>query len=252
MQHIPEITITPLNENTISIEFGDTLATPTPEIAQFISTFRTALLAQLSASHPSLVKDHVTSYRSLILYYDFLQLRAHTLKHIIETCWHTFIRSPNPLNEQGTNNKIIEVPVYYSEETGPDLHIIADTHKISIDTLIQKHTEKTYRIYAMGFAPGFAYMGFVAPELRTPRLATPRAQVAKGSVGIAGAQTGVYPKESPGGWNIIGRCPTDLIDLTHPIQTCCLFSVGDRIKFNAIDQKTFVSLGGTLTQGARK
>ncbi len=256
MKYFPEITITALNENTISIEFGDTLATPTPEISHIISSFRIYLLDQLQSSHPNLISDHVTSYRSLVLYYDFLQLCTNATKHTIEQYWDVFTRTSNYLNELKTSNetktKIIEIPVYYSEETGPDLQMVAKSHNITIETLIQKHTSKPYRIYAMGFAPGFAYMGFIPPELRTPRLSTPRTKVAKGSVGIAGAQTGIYPKESPGGWNIIGRCPIDLINLERPIRECCLFNVGDRIHFNPIDRQTFLSLGGTLLEGGEK
>ncbi|MFL0800694.1 MAG: allophanate hydrolase subunit 1 [Agarilytica sp.] len=265
MNSFPDITITALNENTISIEFGDalefdstlanSLAIPTPEISQLLSSFRIYLLNQLQLSHPKLIRDHVTSYRSLVLYYNFVQLRAGGIKHLIENYWHEFTRESDYVNElktpNGANAKIIDIPVYYSEETGPDLQAIANTHKITIETLIQKHTAKPYRIYAMGFAPGFAYMGFVAPELRMPRLSTPRTKVAKGSVGIAGAQTGIYPKASPGGWNIIGRCPIDLIDLARPIQECCLFNVGESVRFNAIDRQTFLSLGGTLKNGQK-
>ncbi len=256
MNSFPDVTITALNENTISIEFGDTLATPTPEISQLISSFRIYLLNQLQSSHPKLINDHVTSYRSLVLYYDFLQLRTSAIKHTVEKYWDDFTCNSNDVNvfktPSDTNAKIIDIPVYYSEEAGPDLQALANTHDITVETLIKKHTAKPYRIYAMGFAPGFAYMGFVPPELRTPRLSTPRTKVPKGSVGIAGAQTGIYPKDSPGGWNIIGRCPIDLIDLERPIKECCLFNVGDRVRFNAIDRQTFLSLGGTLTDGGEE
>ena len=108
----------------------------------------------------------------------------------------------------------------------------------SIETLIQKHTEHIYNVYCLGFLPGFAYMGDVPDSIRLPRHQSPRPKVVAGSVGIAGKQTGIYPMDSPGGWQIIGRTPIKIFD---PVKLS-LLKVGDQVKFNSIDLEMFHQL----------
>jgi len=110
--------------------------------------------------------------------------------------------------------------------------------------VIDLHTGTDYRVYAIGFAPGFAYLGEVDERIAAPRLATPRARVARGSVGIAERQTAVYPSDSPGGWNLIGRCPVPLFDArAHPPMPV---SVGDTVRFESVSRERFLALGGDL------
>jgi inhibitor of KinA len=134
----------------------------------------------------------------------------------------------------------IEVPVCYGGSFGPDLADVAGFAGISTGAVIAMHTARSYRVQMLGFAPGFAYMAAVDPRIAMPRRPTPRLTVAAGSVGIAGAQTGVYPFDSPGGWQIIGRTPLRVSDFDRPRPF--LFAAGDTVRFRAIDEATFATL----------
>ena len=144
------------------------------------------------------------------------------------------------------SGKLVELPVYYSAESGPDLALIAQTKNISIDEVIKRHQAISYRVYAIGFAPGFAYLGEVDPLLQMPRLATPRAKVPRGAVAIADRQTAVYPAPSPGGWNLIGLCPTRMFN--PQAEPAMPVAVGDEVRFVAIDKAEFIRLGGELPE----
>ena len=124
------------------------------------------------------------------------------------------------------NSRLVTIPAFYDESVGYDLKRVASFHNLSIKEVIKKHSSKIYDVYAIGFLPGFAYMGVV--DIPTPRI-EPRSKVAKGSVGIASDQTGVYPIDSPGGWNIIARTYIELFD--EKIDGFSLLKVGDRVKF---------------------
>ena len=133
--------------------------------------------------------------------------------------------------------RTVEIPVCYGGEFGPDLDELPATHKLSPSRVIELHTSRTYRAYFLGFAPGFAYLGDVAPELATPRLATPRKKVAAGSVGIVGAQTAVYPFATPGGWRLIGRTPLEMFRKDR--EPMALISMGDEVRFRAITREEY-------------
>jgi KipI family sensor histidine kinase inhibitor len=143
-----------------------------------------------------------------------------------------------------TAGKLVTLPVYYAPETGADLAALGARTGLHTDEVIALHSALEYRVYAIGFAPGFAYLGEVDERIATPRLATPRQCVPRGSVGIADRQTAVYPAESPGGWNLIGRCPTPMFEATRtpPMPV----AVGDRVRFEPIDRERFLELGGEL------
>lgn len=136
-----------------------------------------------------------------------------------------------------TEGRLVEIPVLYGGEFGPDLHIVAETHGMSIEEVIEIHTTPEYLVYMIGFAPGFPFLGGLDERIATPRKLTPRTSIPPGSVGIAGKQTGVYPLETPGGWQIIGRTPTDLFmpDMSPP----SLLQSGDKIKFCPITQEEY-------------
>ncbi|WP_417549092.1 5-oxoprolinase subunit PxpB [Methylophaga sp.] len=142
------------------------------------------------------------------------------------------------------SGKLIEIPVWYHPDVGPDLQHVADYHQISIEQVIQRHTEMTYQIFAIGFAPGFAYMGNVNKQLATPRLSTPRPNVVAGSVAIADLQTAVYPISTPGGWNILGRTTMKMFDRESP--KLCPVLPGDRVKFVSVSKNDFLLAGGQL------
>ena len=140
--------------------------------------------------------------------------------------------------------RTVVLPVYYAPEAGIDLESLAARAGLSISQVIALHAGTDYRVYAIGFAPGFAYLGEVHERIAAPRLDTPRAHVPRGSVAIADRQSAVYPCASPGGWNLIGRCPTPMFDPNaHPSMPV---SVGDIVRFESISRERFLTLGGNL------
>lgn len=131
------------------------------------------------------------------------------------------------------NGKHVEIPVHYGGKHGPDLAAMAKALNLSVEDVVNLHTEATYTVYFIGFQPGFPYLGGLSESLYFPRHAIPRTQVPAGSVGIGGEQTGVYPFESPGGWQLLGQTDTALFDLTKDSPT--LLNAGDTLRFTAID-----------------
>jgi len=139
--------------------------------------------------------------------------------------------------------KLIELPVYYHPEVAQDLMMLAEAKEMSVDEVVRMHSEVEYSVASLGFAPGFAYLSGLNPELATPRMSAPKV-VAKGSLGIAGEQTAVYPRESPGGWVIVGNCPVDLFDYGRdPITE---FEVGARVRFSSVSRREFIAMGGLV------
>ena len=184
------------------------------------------------------VVELVPSYASLLVIFDPLKTDYFAVKKTISTLLNENI------SEVTSSQKIIELPVYYSLESGPDLETLASRSGLSIEEVIKIHQQTIYQVFAIGFAPGFAFLGEVDERIACPRLTSPRAKVAKGSVGIADRQTAIYPNESPGGWNLIGLCPQVLFNPN--ISPYLTYQVGDSVKFKAITQAEFLELGGLL------
>jgi len=136
--------------------------------------------------------------------------------------------------------RVVTLPVCYGGAFGPDLEVVASHCALSPDEVVARHCGATYRVFLLGFTPGFPYLGGLDPALATPRRATPRTLVPRGAVGIAGLQTGVYPLESPGGWQLIGRTPLALFDPLRPEP--CLLRPGDTLRFEAIGAPRFQEL----------
>ncbi len=129
------------------------------------------------------------------------------------------------------------LPVCYDLNFGIDLEEVADKLDMTIDEIVEQHTASIYTVYGIGFLPGFMYLGGLPESLEIPRKATPRLKVEKGAVGLAGKQTGIYPQESPGGWNIIGNCSVPIFDAER--KDPCLVSVGDKIQFYSISKAEY-------------
>ena len=160
------------------------------------------------------------SYHSILIQYNIFKYDDNVIRNTIaELIENTVSSSDTPLPKQSIG-KTIEIPVDYNQ--GLDLQRIADLNGLTIDEVIIRHTAQTYRVYAVGFMPGFAYLASVDDAIATPRLDTPRNKVPKGSVAIAQTQTAVYPQESAGGWNIVGHTDFDSFDT---------FEIGDRVRF---------------------
>lgn len=170
--------------------------------------------------------ETISAYNSLLLIHPSLEVDHQNFSKKIKD-WYK--ESSGRINRE----KILwKLPVCYDTSFGIDLEDVAKRLDKSVDAIIKLHTENTYTVYGIGFVPGFMYLGGVPSELEIPRKATPRLKVQKGSVGIAAKQTGIYPQESPGGWNIIGNCPVPLFDRNK--KDPCFVNVGDRIQFQPI------------------
>jgi KipI family sensor histidine kinase inhibitor len=182
--------------------------------------------------------DLVPSYASVLVVYDPMKTDHLSVGHRLRTALSGLSDSED---RQG---RTVVLPVYYAPESGADLEALAERAGLSIEEVIGLHSGTEYRVYAIGFAPGFAYLGQVDERIAAPRLTTPRLKVPRGAVAIADRQTAVYPAVSPGGWNLIGRCPTRMFDPratpTMPV------AVGDRVRFEAISRDSFLALGGEL------
>lgn len=186
--------------------------------------------------------DIIPSYTTILVVYDPLAVDFRQAESVIRK-----LVSEQPLEESGgtpkpNQTKTHQLPVYYSHESGPDLQRIAQLNNISVQQVIDLHCADTYRVFALGFMPGFGFLGSVDERIATPRLDSPRSQVPAGSVGIANRQTAIYPAASPGGWNLIGRCPTQLF----APDTLSLLRVGDEVQFYPVTRAEYLALGGIL------
>ena len=180
------------------------------------------------------IEEVVPSYSSLAVFYDPAQISLQALCDLLREC------EQNLDEAQIDASRTITIPVCYGGEFGPDLADVARHNQLSIASVIEGHCAAQYRNFAIGFAPGFCYLGGLDQRLHTPRLKTPRTLVAAGSVGIAGSQTGIYPQDSPGGWRIIGRTPLTLFaaDRSEP----CPYRAGDNLRFQAVSESEFYKI----------
>lgn len=180
------------------------------------------------------VEALIPAYSTLAVTYNPLAVSVSDLKAHLRTAMATL--PP----EQAAKARVVDIPVCYGGELGPDLAFVARHHNLSAAEVIARHSAAPYHIYTIGFAPGFCYLGGLDPRLKTPRLETPRTLVPAGSVGIAEAQTGVYPLASPGGWRLIGRTPLRLFDAdrSEPF----LYQAGDSIRFVPIEYAEYERL----------
>ncbi|HSV62117.1 MAG TPA: 5-oxoprolinase subunit PxpB [Chthoniobacterales bacterium] len=192
---------------------------------------------QLETARIRGVLDLVPAYTTIGIFFDPAQTGTFDeIRTSIESALQT---SLEPARPRADGNTIIEVPVCYEDEFAPDLDEVARHAALSPDEVVRRHSEATYRVSCVGFTPGFGYLSGLPPKLATPRRASPRKEVPIGAVAIGGTQTGIYPRKSPGGWNIIGRTPLRLFDLDR--NPPALFHTGDRVRFRKISRAEFDS-----------
>lgn len=182
--------------------------------------------------------DLVPSYASILVLYNPLQTDHLSLAKRLRKALE------NLSADTSSTGREVVLPAYYSPESGADLEALATGVGLSVEEVIYLHTSTEYRVYAIGFAPGFAYLGQVDERIAAPRLSTPRVHVPAGSVAIAERQTAVYPADSPGGWNLIGRCPLPMFDPSR--EPYMPVAVGDRVRFERVDRENYLALGGKL------
>ena len=180
------------------------------------------------------VRDVVPTYRSVAIYFD--PLRTDYDRLLTEVHAH----APRAPATAAAAAPPIRIPVCYGGELGPDLPAVAKFGQVSEDEAVQIHTAGVYRVFMLGFVPGFAYMGIVDARIAAPRHPTPRVRVPSGAVGIAGVQTGIYPADTPGGWQLIGRTPAKPFDAGRPAPF--LLKAGDGVQFYAIDRVEYDGL----------
>ncbi|SFB81568.1 sensor histidine kinase inhibitor, KipI family [Marinospirillum celere] len=197
----------------------------------------TALTRQCEQQLGSALVDLVPSYTTLLVVFDPLQMDPDQAYQQL----HQLLENLQP-DSAAIQGRLHELPTWYDESVGPDLKRVADKTGKTLEEVVALHTGTEYQVFALGFAPGFAFMGLVAPDLECPRLDTPRQRVPAGSVALTGRQTAAYPAVTPGGWNLIGRTSASLFDPQR--EEFSLLQVGDRVRFLAVDRQTFVSEGG--------
>lgn len=177
------------------------------------------------------VRDVVPTYRSAAIYYDPLRTDSAALMAHVER------EAARAAPESAGGRVPVRIPVCYGGDLGPDLHRVAAFGNMVEDEVVRVHVAGTYRVFMLGFVPGFAYLGIVDRRIAMPRHATPRVRVPPGSVGIAGVQTGIYPAETPGGWQLIGRTPIRPFDPARAEPF--LMKAGDAVQFYPIDRAEY-------------
>ncbi len=217
--------IFPLGDAALTVEFGNVISEPLNRLAISVANFITQL------GIPGIIET-VPAYASATVYYDPIAIRRshreaksafEAVASIVRSAIETGDQTPDGVSEP------IEIQVDFSEAVGLDLPLVAEVNQISIEEVITLFTSQIYRVYMIGFLPGFAYMGEIDQRIATPRKEVPRVIVPAGSIGIAGRQTGIYSLPSPGGWQIIGRTDVQLFRLDR--REPCLLKPGDCVRF---------------------
>lgn len=236
MHPVPPYTITPLGDSALLLDFGNAIDENLNELV--VSVYHQLRKHPL----PGLVET-VPAYNSIAVYYHPGVVRIQDNGQ--STAFESMSQAIRQLLEKGRGHqpkegKFVTIPVCYDHDFAPDLKWIVRRNKISENEIIRIHTSATYRVYMIGFLPGFPYMGVLDKRIAAPRKASP-VMVEEGSVGIAGNQTGIYPFQSPGGWQIIGRTPLKLFDVSVK-NNPALLQTGDLVQFTSITRDEFENI----------
>lgn len=222
-------------EKALVIEFGDKIS------EEINSKVRTMMIAIEKKNIKGII-EMTPTYRSLMVHYNPLDIDYKSLLNKLKTLESELDNIDIPLPN------VVEIPTLYGGEYGPDIENVANHNGISVDEVIKIHSSKEYLIYMLGFTPGFPYLGGMNEKIATPRLKTPRTKISGGSVGIAGSQTGIYPIDSPGGWQLIGKTPLKLYDSHRDIPI--LLQAGNYIKFAPIDEEEYLKIENEIKKNS--
>lgn len=221
-------------DSSVLIVFGDTISTDTNQrIVSTVQLIREQRIEGIVDMIPAFV-SLLINYNPLVISYDALRTR---LEQILKM----------ETKAAETVKRVFEIPVCYGGEYGPDLQNIADHAGLSTEEVIDIHTSRDYLIYMLGFLPGFCYLGGLDERIHTPRLDSPRIRIPAGSVGIGGSQTGIYPMDSPGGWQLMGMTPVKTYDPEREVPI--LVQAGEYIRFVRIDEKEFREISQAIADG---
>lgn len=218
-------TISPVGDCAISIDFGQVID---PKINRHIRQ----IIEQIKDLQLDGIIELVPTYCALLVQYDAMVYSYSDICRILEPTLQESVT--DSANELVT---IVEIPTVYGGEFGPDLGFVASHNHLSEAEVVSIHSGTDYLVYMLGFIPGFTYLGGMDPRIATPRLSSPRTLIPAGSVGIAGEQTGTYPSDSPGGWQIIGRTPVTMYDMSK--KQAALLQAGDYVRYVLIDENEF-------------
>ncbi|WP_079508782.1 5-oxoprolinase subunit PxpB [Mesobacillus jeotgali] len=233
-----ECSFHPLGDNAIIVELGKDINIETQHKVQFV-------VSLLDKYAKDWMIEYIPAFTTVTLFYDPLKVMRDSNKDELP---YYYVRSwlQSSLTRiaiaTDTTQRVVEIPVCYGGELGPDIEFVARHNNLAAEEVIHLHSNGEYIVYMIGFAPGFPYIGGMSEKIATPRKETPRLKIPPRSVGIAGKQTGVYPIETPGGWQLIGRTPLELFRPEEDPPT--LLRPGDRIRFKPISYEEYLELGG--------
>lgn len=228
------IRILTAGDSAVLIEFGK-------EISPDINARITALVRLMKAQQIEGVVDMIPSFCALLINYDPRVVSYGKMKKRLEKLLKLEVET------RATEAKIFEIPVCYGSEYGPDLDNISSLAGLREEEVIRIHSSRDYLIYMLGFLPGFSYLGGLDERIHTPRLANPRVKIRAGSVGIGGSQTGIYPLDSPGGWQLLGMTPVKTYDPAREVPI--LFEAGDYIRFVPINEARYQEIREQVEAG---
>lgn len=218
-------------DGALVMEFGNS-------ISEEINSRIRSMMAAVETKKIRGIIEMVPTYRSLMIHYDIFTVEYMELVAILQELEAQLDNIDLPLPQ------VIEIPTLYGGEWGPDIENVGRHNGLTIEEVIEIHSSREYLIYMLGFTPGFPYLGGMDEKIATPRLETPRTKIPGGSVGVAGGQTGIYPIDSPGGWQLIGRTPIPLYDPNRdkPI----LLKSGNYIRFKGINREEYQEIREAL------
>ncbi len=230
-----EFRLRPLGDNAVIVELGTEINVETQQKIKEITSF-------FDENNFEWLIEYVPAFTTITLFYDPINLidvfnkknKQLPYQLVCEKLETIFTRLQT---QQSFQSRVVEIPVCYGGEYGPDLEYVATHNNLTPEEVIAIHSSGDYLVYMIGFAPGFPYIGGMSEKIATPRRSSPRLKIPEGSVGIAGAQTGVYPIETPGGWQLIGKTPLKLFRPKEDSPS--LLQAGDKIQFKPITQEDF-------------
>jgi len=225
-------------DSALVIEFGN-------EISEAINHEIRFVTDALGRAELAGVLDLIPTYRSILVNFDPLVAPASGIMDFVKNALKSYGG-----DSSSSGGVVVEIPVLYGGEMGPDMDFICEHTKLDREEVIRRHSSVEYLVYMLGFTPGFAYLGGMPQELATPRLSKPRAVIPAGSVGIAAAQTGIYPVESPGGWQLMGRTPLKIFDYQR--KEPFLLSAGDYLKFVPVSAEEYAAIAKAENEGLYK